>query len=433
MLKNSRTIALLASLAALLLLPLGGAIQAQETTLTITWWGSQNRHDRTIEVIELFEEQNPDVNIEYEFSGWSDYWTRVNTQAAGGNVACVMQQDYAYLTEWASRGLLMPLDDMVESGAIDASNISESILNSGRVDGNLYGISLGMNSQAYIIDADAFEAAGLELPAWDWTWADFEEISNQLHEESGIWSIAYGPWDDNNLKSLLISSGQWLFNEDGTGLGIEDPSVLIEHLERIKRLMDSGAIPTMEEQADVAAPGLEGSPIVDGREAIRYQWSNQVVALYTAAGEDRNFVLYPVPRVEDGVTPNYLKPSMFFSITADCETPEEAAAFIDFVTNSTEANDILFGERGVPVSSVIRDYLADQVDPISAQVFEFIAKISEIAQPVPPPDPAGWSDVNNNVLTPQFVEPVLFGMMSAAEGYDIFESESNNILRQNEG
>lgn len=417
----------------LMALTLGVGVQAQDTVeLSVTWWGSQNRHDRTIEVIEMFQEEHPNIEVVYEFSGWSDYWTRVNTQAAGGNIACVMQQDYAFLTEWATRGLLKPLDELVESSAIDVSSVSESVLDSGRVDGGLYGISLGTNSQVYILDADAFEAAGIELPAWDWTWDDFEEIATQLHDTSDIWATAYGPWDDGNIKSLMISSGQWLFNEDGTAIGVEDPTPLIEHLERIKRLMDAGAIAPMEEQADVTAPGLEGSPIVDGREAIRYQWSNQVVALYAAAGEGRNFVMYPIPRVADGVTPNYLKPSMFFSITDNCEHVEEAAMFIDYFTNNVEANEVLFAERGVPISEPIRDHLADQVDEVTAQVFDYIAQISEDAQPVPPPDPAGYSDVNTNVITPQFVEPVLFGMMSAQEGYDIFLMEANNILAQNQ-
>jgi multiple sugar transport system substrate-binding protein len=430
--KFSRIMPLITALGALLLLSVVGAIQAQDTvTMNVTWWGSQSRHDRTIEVIELFEEQNPNINIEYEFSGWSDYWTRVSTQAAGDNIACVMQQDYAYLTEWATRDLLMPLDDLVESGAIDVSNIDQGILDSGMVDGELYGISLGTNSQAYILDVDAFEAAGVELPAKDWTWDDFEEIANQIYEATGVWGIAYGPWDDANLKTLLISSGQNMFTEDGTAIGVEDPTPIIEHLNRFARLMESGAVPSMDQQADVSAPGLEGSPIVEGTEAIRYQWSNQVVALYTAAGEDRNFVLYPVPRVADGVTPNFLKPSMFFSITEGCETVEEAAMFIDFVTNSTEANDILLGERGVPVSNEIRDYLAEKVDPANRQVFNFIAEISEIAQPVPPPDPVGYSDVLNNVLTPLVVEPVLFGMVSAEEAYEILVSEANAILGQN--
>jgi multiple sugar transport system substrate-binding protein len=121
---------------------------------------------------------------------------------------------------------------------------------------------------------------------------------------------------------------------------------------------------------------------------------------------------------------------MFFSITEGCELVDEAAMFIDFMTNSVEANDILLGERGVPVSNLIREDLQAKVDPVSEQVFAYIASLADIVQPVPPPDPAGWNDIRVNVLAPQFTDPVLFGMISAQEGYDAFVTESNAILAE---
>jgi multiple sugar transport system substrate-binding protein len=353
----------------------------------------------------------------------------VNTQAAGGNIACVMQHDYRYLTEWSDRGLLLPLNDLMDSGAIDVSNVSQSVIDSGSVDGNIVGISLGTNSQAFILDADAFEANGIELPPFDWTFDDFESISLQFAEQ-GIWGLAYGIWDDSNLKAVLLSTGQDLYNAEGTAMGITDPAPLLDYMNRIYAMMEAGAIPTMDLQADISAPGLEGSPIIDGREAMNYLWSNQVIALTTAAGEDRNFVLYPLPRYGD-VSPNYLKPSMFFSITSECANVEEAALFIDFVTNNLEANDILFAERGVPVDADVLAYLSEKVDPVTADVFQYIADVTEIAIPVPPPDPAGASDVITNVLAPLFVDPILFGMTSAEDAFPTFEEEANLILAQN--
>ena len=40
--------------------------------LTFAWWGSQIRHDRTQQEIDLFEEQNPNIKIRGEFSGCMD-------------------------------------------------------------------------------------------------------------------------------------------------------------------------------------------------------------------------------------------------------------------------------------------------------------------------------------------------------------------------
>jgi len=176
-------------LVAVLALPVA-VTQGQGTIeLQLTWWGSQTRHDKTIEVIELFEAEHPDIDIIYEFSNFTDYWTLLSTKAASDSLPDVMQHDYAYLAEWALRGQLMPLDDFIADGTIDVSNIAQSIIDSGKIDGQTYGLSLGSNSQAFILDVDAFAAAGLDLPSPDWTWQEFEETVLKLHEELGIWGF----------------------------------------------------------------------------------------------------------------------------------------------------------------------------------------------------------------------------------------------------
>lgn len=409
------------------------SVAAQEKTeLQMTWWGSQARHDRTIAVIEMYEAANPDIDIVYTFNNFNDYWTRLNTEAAGGNVACLMQQDYAYLGDWAERGLLMPLDGFIEEGVIDATNIDESFLNGGKVGENIYGISLGTNTQSFIIDRAALEEAGLEMPATDWTWADFEELALAYHEATGKWFIGNGLEDVQLWKSLYLGHGMSPFAEDGTAIGYEDDQPIIDFYDMIVRLQDAGAIANREEVLQMTGAGPEQGPVVTGQAASAYQWSNQVIAVYTAAGEERDLVLHPLPRPEGGQSENYLKPSMYFSITEGCEQAEEAAKFIDFFTNSTEANDILLAERGVPISSAVREHLLPQLDPVNAATFEFLEQVAEDASPIFPPDPPGFSDFLANVWMPLFVDPVLFGQVSAAEAAPLLRDEGNIIFSANE-
>jgi multiple sugar transport system substrate-binding protein len=409
------------------------SVSAQETEeLQMTWWGSQARHDRTIAVIEMYEAANPGLDIVYTFNSFGDYWTRLNTEAAGGNVACLLQQDYAYLADWAERGLLLPLDEYIESGVIDTTNIDQSYLDGGTVGESIYAISLGTNSQSFIIDRGALEAAGLEMPAWDWTWADFEQLALDYHEATGKWLIGNGLEDVQLWKSLYLGHGMSPFANDGTALGYEDDQPLIDFYDMIVRLQDAGAVANREEVVSMTGAGPEQSPLVVGDAATAYQWSNQIVAVYTAAGEERDLVLHPLPRPEGGQSENYLKPSMYFSISANCPNPEEAAKFIDFFTNSLEANDVLLAERGVPISSAVREYLLPKVEPVIAATFEFIDQVSVDASPIFPPDPPGFSDFLNNVWTPLFVEPVLYGQTTAADAAPMLREEANIIFSANE-
>ncbi len=428
--KQLRFQLVLFSLVAALLLSLGGVpvstARAQDVTvLPVTWWGSQTRHDRTIQVIEMYEAEHPNVDITYEFASFNDYWTRLNTQAAGGQLACVMQQDYAYLAEWASRDLLLPLDEYYESGAIDVSNVPEALLAGGQVGDHYYGISLGTNSQAFILDVDAFERAGLDLPSPDWTWTEFEETALALHDALGIWAMGYGLEDVQMWKSLLLGLGEMPF-VDGQ-LGYEDDQPIIDYYNMILRLQAAGAYATRAEQLEFTS--IENSPIVTGLEAIRYQWSNQLSAVWNAAGPDRHFRLWHLPRPEGGQSENYLKPSMFFSITAQCPTPDLAADFINYFTNSLEANDVLLAERGVPISTVVREHLLPSLDPAQTEAFDFLARVEQDFSPIFPPDPPGFSDFLNNVYTPLFMEPILYGQITPEEGVVILRTEGNAVLQ----
>jgi multiple sugar transport system substrate-binding protein len=49
--------------------------------LRVAWWGSQDRHNRTIKAIELFQKKYPHIKVTYEFAGWGDYWTKMTTRA----------------------------------------------------------------------------------------------------------------------------------------------------------------------------------------------------------------------------------------------------------------------------------------------------------------------------------------------------------------
>jgi multiple sugar transport system substrate-binding protein len=415
-----------------------GALFAQEENveLRIAWWGSQNRHDRTLAVIDMFMAEHPNITITSEFAGWDDYWVRMATEAAGQELPDIMQQDYARINEWVSRDLLLPLDEFVEDGTINTDDIVEASLAGGIVDGTLYAINLGNNAQTIALDVAAFEEAGLDLPSTQWTWTEFEEVANQLHDELGIWGIGANPGLSNYelWKDLYMSCcDQWSFSPDGTELGYTDDQPLINYFNMLLRLQESGAMITREEEvAEFTGAGVEENPIVTGRAAMGFMWSNQTVAVWTAAGEDREFRFWLMPRVEGGYSANYIKPSMFWSITAQSEHPQEAAMFIDFFTNSVEANEALAAERGVPISSAVREAMMPSLGPAQAEMFDFLSRVEEDSMPIRPPDPPGSADVINNVYWPLFVDPVLYGQIPVEEGVATLRTEANAILAATE-
>ena len=130
--KRMLSILLAAMLLCVAMAPLATAGAEQEpVTLRVTWWGSQTRHDLTMAAIEKFEEKYPYITVEAEFTSWDGYWSKLATQVAGGLMPDVIQMDYQYLNQYAQSGVLADLTPFFESGAIDVSNVAQSVIDSG--------------------------------------------------------------------------------------------------------------------------------------------------------------------------------------------------------------------------------------------------------------------------------------------------------------
>jgi len=401
--------------------------------MRIAWWGGDARATKTIAVIQMFQDMYPHITMLYEFLGWDDHWTKLATQAAGGNLPDIMQHDYERIRTWVSNDLLIPLDAFAEAGTLDFSNVADNSLAGGRVNGKLYGISLGTNSLDMDIAVDLFEEAGLELPAADWTWSDFEQTCYALKEKLGIWGYAGNSlFHDHMWKQVYMSKGQWVFADDGTSLGYDDDQPAIDQLNMMLRMYEEDAIQTLEDASARQGETIEQSPMITKECAMGFGWSNGIVTTWNTAGADRKFKMAPIPRSGD-LPAVYVKPSMFFSITRDVKYPEESAMFIDFFTNSVPANAILMADRGVPIASHVKEGMRGFLTAPQAEMFDYMAQVEQDSVPVPPPDVLGWADVRNNVFYPEFHDPVLYGMISPEEGATTFRAMANDILKKSGG
>src|SRR5699024_11392701 len=65
----------------------------EEITLRMAWWGDQPRTDYTLEVIKLFEEENPNIKIDPEYAGWDDDWESVAPQRAANERADISNRE----------------------------------------------------------------------------------------------------------------------------------------------------------------------------------------------------------------------------------------------------------------------------------------------------------------------------------------------------
>jgi multiple sugar transport system substrate-binding protein len=392
-------------------------------TLRVAWWGGQARHDYTFKVIELYQKQHPNVKIEAEYAAFDDYWKKLAPQAAANDLPDVIQMDVSYLSQFGGRGQLEDLQPYTKNNMIDTSAVAPNTLSSGEYNGKLYQITLGVNALGGTVDPEMLKKVGATMPAKDWTWDDMETLGKQL--KAGGKQLGDTMRYDVYFPYYLRSVDQKLYSPDGTTLGYSDDKAFVDYYKRYQRMYDAGYFLSLDKLA-VKKATPEDDEMVLGNSFGSFGWSNQYVAWTAAAKRPTELIPPPGPNGKKGL---FLKSSMGFSITKNSKQKEEAAKFINFFVNDIEANKIIKGERGVPISSKVKEALKPLLTPEEVKVFDYIAWAETNSSQADAPNPVGSVEVEK--LLKDLSEQILYKKISIEDAAAKFRKDANAILAKN--
>jgi multiple sugar transport system substrate-binding protein len=407
-----------AGLAAMGRLP---AFAESATRVRVCWWGSKERADRTLKAAALYRERHPNVTIDGETLAWSDYWPRLATQAAGRNAPDLIQMDYRYVAEYARRGALLPLDDYLGK-SLDIADFGKESLDSCRVDGKLYAVNLGNNSNALIYNKAAFQKAGVPEPV-DVTWDKFMELAAAVTKAHNgeYYGTSDGAVEENALENWLRQRGTPLFTEEGK-LGPNEQD-MADWFGFWAKMREVKACPPADLQA-LDKNNIETNLLTQGKAACAFNHSNQYVGYQVLNKNPLGIAMYP-----QGAGPHhghYLKPSQMWSVYSRSKVAEEAVKIADFTVKDPDGAKILGVERGVPASAKIREVVGAGLDDMGKLVVGFIGHVSTRVGPLPPTPPQGAGEVQ--VLLRRVAEQVGFGRLSPTEGGKQYVTEALSIL-----
>ncbi|WP_350002900.1 extracellular solute-binding protein [Pseudarthrobacter sp. WHRI 8279] len=354
-------------------------------TLRFSWWGSDVRHKMTEKLIEAFEAENPNINIEGEYGDWSGYWDKLATQVASQDAPDIIQMDAAYLGEYSERGALLELKD------VDLSKFDQPVADSGKVDGKQYAVTSGVNAMVVLANPALVSASGVALPDdKTWTWDDLDSTAAAITKASGEKVYGSGQVNSDAAANLWFRQhGKSLFTSDGK-LGFEE-SDLAEWYEYQARMRDSKAVPPASVITEDATASIDQQGLSTGKFAMNMYWSNQLGALSKASGQDLEIRRPPSVEGKASEAQQFYKSSMFWSASSRTKHPVEAQKFIDFVTNNATAGEIGLADRGIPANSDIRAAVVSKLTPADAKTARFIDEISSELGDAAPVPPAGGS------------------------------------------
>jgi len=328
--------------------------------------------------------------------------------------------DYAYLAQYAQNGVLADLTPYYESGAIDITNASENMIESGKINGIPYAIPTGSNALVWMYRPDVVEAAGLTMPE-KMTQEELMEMYKVVYEKTGRTQDFQTGMD--NLRNTARNFGGNLYNDEGTALGFSDPQLIVRIWEAYNKGLEEGwQLPVGEGTAATAFDNLVADYWMG------CHWTNELAAYESGNGVELKML--PWADWSDATQPaTYFKPSMFWSITERSANKDAAAVLVNFFENDTDCFDIIGLDRAMPISSVIRAHLAPNLDENSQEIaamLDYLA-LEGNSSPIMKADIAAHADINT--LWGEYNEQVQYGLVDDLTAHaQAFIDEANDII-----
>lgn len=107
-----------------------------------------------------YNAENPDNPVTTTVVDWPGY-TELNTRLAAGDAPDIMILHGIRIPNYASRGLLTPLDSYYEQYGIDVNDWTDASREYVSYNGALYGVPLDLHGHLYYINLDLWEKAGM--------------------------------------------------------------------------------------------------------------------------------------------------------------------------------------------------------------------------------------------------------------------------------
>lgn len=380
---------------------------------TVRWayWGSESRIKRSQEAIDIFQNQNAGVMVNPEVSGGAgDHFTKVDTQLSGGNGPDIIQMG-GNINDYVKKGVLLPLDSYAGS-VLDVKAIDKSAVESGTIDGKLYGVSTGVTMPALMYNKSLIERIGAPLPKVSMTYKEFRDYLVILKEKlpKGVYpmqdigvmssnSTPFGYWTGYNGTKMYIAAS------NSTQITPADGK---KYLDLFKDYRDNGLVPPADVAAGYAENNADTSMVIAGKAVIGFIWTNGLAGYQAAAKDELGLIELPGAAETKAL---WQAPSQFYTVNKDSKNPELTVKFINFLVNSPDAAKVLGNDRGASASATAR--AAGLADINDQKVIEYLKisgpHTSKEGDHVP-------NDTEFNSTLYLIYQKVAFGQISTEEG-----------------
>lgn len=312
-------------------LPEGVIAVEDGASIVFSGWGDETEQQIYRDSIKRFNALYPGVTVDYQPIP-ADFQTKLKAAMAGGTAADVFYVDDQLMTAFGSTGQLLPLDDYMKEAGVSRDDFIPTLLSIFTLDSKTYALPKDWGTLGLVYLPEAFEAAGIDAPTADWTWADLKAAAEAIAKTGKFAGFCQGA-DWARFAPFAFGNGGAYASDDFKTASLDTPEVK-EAATFVADLHTSGALKTA---SDVGA-GWCGEAIGKKLAAMTYE-GGWMVNFMRQSFADVKWAAVPLP------TGPKDKADVIFTngigVNAATKYPRAAAAFAIFLTGRDNQGEIV--------------------------------------------------------------------------------------------
>ncbi len=302
---------------------------AEDVTLRVWSWRTEDADVYNDVIFPAFEEQNPCITVDFQAFVNTEYNQILQTGLTGSDGPDVAQvRSYGLLQPLVEGGNLVALDDVVP----EVSEFDETILAGakGREDGQTYGVPFASQTLQMYYNTAIFEEHGLEEPT---TWDEFIEV-NQTLADAGVTPMSVGGLDAWMMPIVhdILGSAQYggaQFEEAilAGDTDFTDPA----YVDSLQTVVD---VQEYMPENVVGVSYTESQVLFTTEQAAMFPGGSFELAFFQAENPEMELGVFQVPpppgsALDQSVTPAYADGN--WGLSANSAHPEEAETLIQWL------------------------------------------------------------------------------------------------------
>lgn len=384
----------------------------KEVSMRFSWWGGDTRHKATIQAIDTYTKNNPNVKIEAEYMAFDGYEKKLITQVSGGTAPDIFQFSATMYPDISQDNFL---DLNKYSNVIDLKNFGKTLIEECTYKGKLQGLPAGVLCTTTMYNKNFFKRFNIPEDTV-WTWDKLLEVGKKVHDQDKNVYLTTGDLDVINrlfvLPYLSQQTGDIWVKDDYTIAF--DKATLTKTLQYLSDMFTSGTMEPLGTTSAFVGKMEQNPKWIKGDIGLNVGLTSGIAGM-KAASPNSEFGVTDIPMFKDAKqSANPVRSSVILSINGKSKTPDEAAKFVNWFLNDKEAASILGEQRGTPGSDAARKALSDanKLDPL-------ISKAMELGNKNPGKIPnsitenAEISQINKDVIT-----KIGYGKITPEQGAD---------------